>query len=744
MKFGDLASVCRQWRSVIIEEGYLWSTLRVGTWTERDQVTIWSRRARPKKVVIDTQQDDRGSSTTPSFAALQDALATTSQWHELTVSSFPSKNMAGHLSLQGAMPMDVLRSLHVEAGCMRSPSLTHLLDLIPTDGPLSELGLHSSFSTTYFLQPPWFPALQNLTVLIVNGRDIHEPFDLLPAFTRLHTFEANRLPLPWYELDTNLPILCTLHKLQLRASSVQWMAGRQFSCLEECAILLPCRWEAVRQQEVQLPSCRKFTYHGYPMTTAQYFYVPQMRAMELVSHDCNKQRVYQQLRILCAVDGRISRLSALHLTLQCSEQVLVEVLRYLGPLQELVLSISHPSYSWKNFLESLAAKPSTDDWRDWSRSHESGRDDWWSRSRDLEWEEWCSSQTWHANILPHPKYLGIRCLKRSSHSEYLDECLLYRLLVWTRAQLTPPLEHLEVWRGRGTTNGINVNYIFNSYLGTNPGDISTDTMIIRGMITRRMFIARRAVNPITILEFQLTGLFRQLQDLNVKLDEGAEITFLPSLEQIKRLRIDGGIHTGSASNTELPLVHTLQWLRLESSTFSWMLGMTFKTLKELSLQYGMSTPAKVARDEGLQMDLPACTLLKLGGSSTHHLHFLSSPNVESLQLFPSPRSSVLDQRNFLCNIPRLRRLEMRIEWRLEIDPLVQFLFRGAREEGVWRDIRSVEVDFRFTDSSRIEASSFFDQIVGQQQHYERWWKEFKVTNDTNGLGHFIVLVRASM
>ena len=381
--------------------------MRVGTWTERDQVTIWSRRAHPKKVVIDTQQDEQGSSITPSFAALQDALATTGQWHELTVCSFPSENMASHLSFQLAMPMDVLRSLYVEAGCVLSPSFTHLLGLIPTDGPLTELGLHSSFATTYFLQPSWFPALQNLTVLIVNGRDIHEPFDLLPAFTQLRTFEAYRLPLPLFELDTDLPLLHTLQKLQLRASSVQWMAGRQFSCLEECAIFLPCHWEAVWQQEVQLPSCRKFAYHGYPMTTAQYFHAPQMRAMELRAHDCKRKRVYQQLRNLCTMDGRISRLSALHLTLQCSEQVLVEVLRYLGPLQELVLSISHPSYSWKSFLESLAAKPSRNDYHDWSQSHD--------------WEEWCSSQTWHANILPHLKYLGIRCLKRSSHSEYLDD-----------------------------------------------------------------------------------------------------------------------------------------------------------------------------------------------------------------------------------------------------------------------------------------------------------------------------------
>jgi hypothetical protein len=60
----------------------------------------------------------------------------------------------------------------------------------------------------------------------------------------------------------------------------------------------------------------------------------------------------------------VSKLTTLHLTFQCSEQVFIKVLKYLILLQELVLSIAYPSPSWQNFLESLAAKPSTNDWPD--------------------------------------------------------------------------------------------------------------------------------------------------------------------------------------------------------------------------------------------------------------------------------------------------------------------------------------------------------------------------------------------
>ena len=67
VKSGQLASVCRYWRSVIVTISHLWSTLRVGMWTEASQVTTWLQRAYPKKVIIDTQGDGQPSSSTPAI-----------------------------------------------------------------------------------------------------------------------------------------------------------------------------------------------------------------------------------------------------------------------------------------------------------------------------------------------------------------------------------------------------------------------------------------------------------------------------------------------------------------------------------------------------------------------------------------------------------------------------------------------------------------------------------------------------
>ena len=626
MKSGQLASICRYWRSVIISIASLWSTLRVGTWTEREQVTIWLRRAYPRKVVIDTQRDGHTLGDTLQFSALQDALANTGQWHELTISSFPPENLASQLGFRVANPMNMLKALHVTAGCVYSPSFAHLLERIPTEAPLSELRLYPLFASTYFLQPHWFPVLQQLTVLIVNGKDIDEPLSLLPAFTQLQVFEADHLPLPLYEPDTNLPLVLTLQKLQLKATSVQWMAGRVFPCLEECVVLLPHHWEALQQYEVQLPSCRKLAYHGYPMTTIQYFRVPHVKAMELRSHDCDQRRVYQQLQHLCTVDGKISKLTTLHLRLQCSEKVFIKVLKYFGPLQELVLSITHPSPSWQTFLESLAAKPSTKDWPEWDKQR--GYQD------EQQWEDWYSSQTWYANVLPHLKYLGIKCPKGFSQLECLENSPLFRLIAWTRAQLSSPLEHLNVWEGRGTTENI-VDYISSGYLKKH-ADLGTpnekyDSMIVRGMVSQRLVIDYS--DPPLFHQLHVTALFRQLQALTIygKFISRFEILILPDLEQIKRLTIQHGTIPAYGLSTRLPLVHTLQWLFLGYSSFCWMIGRRFRALEECTLYRPKGSPDDICGSEGLQVGLPACKILKWKGNYETPNTVFSCPNVQSLQ-----------------------------------------------------------------------------------------------------------------
>jgi len=714
IKSSHLASVCRYWRLVITTLPSLWSTLRVGTWTETEQVATWLQRAYPKKVIIDTQRDIQSPSETPMFAAFQNALSSTNQWNELSISSYPPEEVASQLGVQVASPMKVLKVLHVAAGCVHTPSFAHLLSLVPTEAPLREMRLHSPFVITHFLQPHCFPVLQNLTALIVSGRDGDGPFELLPTFTQLQIFEADRLRLPFYEPNTNLPLLCTLRKLQLRACSVQWMAGRQFPCLEECAILLPRHWEVLRQHKVQLPSCKKLTFHGHPMTTSQYFHVPEMRVMELKSLDCNEQRVHQHLRDLCRADERISKLTALHLTVQCNEQVLIKVLKYLVPLQELVFSLADLSPSWQSFLESLAAKPSTNEWPAW--------DPW-------QWKQWCSSQTWNVNILPHLKYLGIHCPKGYSQSERLDDLPFFRVVGWTRAYMTPPLEHLNVWEGRGSMDDIAVDYTSTRYQDKHlvvSNKEGFDITIVRAIVTRRLLI----VFPDTLLLPLHSVLFRHLRHLEIICKSNHEIIIFPYLEQIERLQISRGSIPEYSLNLDLPLTHTLRWLELRFSTPLWMIGRTFKALREFRVTRPPDEPENHSRHEGLQVGLPACTKLGLWDCSIEYLRFLSCPNVQilcwyqcSFQTFGLAAFNSLH--DFLFTLSCLQNIDVFVLQGLGIDSLIEFVFRGASEHGVWRDIGSGEVEIWFDSSS--EASEFINQTVGHRSRYEKWWKSFTVT-----------------
>ena len=725
MKSGQLASVCRYWRSVITSIAGLWSTLRVGTWTETEQVATWLQRAYPKKVIIDPQRDSQSPSEAPMFAGLRNSLTSTGQWNELIISSFPPEDLAIQLGVQVANPMKVLKVLHVAAGCVHSPSFARLLDLVPTEAPLSELRLHALFAITHFLQPHWLPVLSNLTVLMVNGRDMDGPFELLPTFTQLQILEADRLRFPFYEPNANLPLLCTLQRLHLRACSIQWMAGRQFPCIEECAILFPRHWEVIQQHEAQLPSCRKFTYHGHPIITARYFHVPEMRAMELKSHDCDEQRVYRQRRHLCRVDGRMSKLTALHLTFQCSEQVLIKVLKYLVPLEELVLSIAYPSPSWQHFLESLAANPSTNEWPVW---------DQWAADYEshLQWQEWCSSQTWHANVLPHLKYLGIQCPKGFSQSECIEHSPLFRLVGWTRLHLTPPLEHLKVWEGRGCMDDIVVDYISTGYLDKHPGISreSDDLRIVRGMVTQHLIMY---LSSTPFLQLHSTLLFRWLQHLVLLCGHNHEIPILPYLEQIKRLEIYSGMIPVYSLNLDLPLTRTLQWLELWHTTFPWMLGRTFKALRDVKM-YGVEFPPEnLTGYEGLLVDMPACTTFTLTTCSSDILRLLSCSNIQILHWYQatvwttSNLEALKSSHDSLFHFSSLQILDINIPHYLGVESMIHFVCCGAWEQGVWRDIRSVEFRVRFHVTS--ELFPFFDKIVGHQQLYEKWWKEFTVTKD---------------
>jgi hypothetical protein len=730
----QLVSVCRRWRNVINSMANLWSTLRLGTWTEIENVHIWLERSKegPLVVSIDPQRDAKRPISSLPYAGLQYAFKSVDRWQDLVITSFTTAAVFdGAVDFQTAKPMGHLKSLEVGYRCQDSATLTLLLDHISkTAVLLSHMSLLGATAVFSFLQPQRHRVLNLVTTLIVDGKDISRPVPILHLLVRLQTLEASHLPLPNYDVRTILPFLSTLRTLKLRAVPIQWMEGRTFKRLEDCTIVHAIGQGGI-QQRINLPCCRALIYQGHPMITLQHFNAPQVKEMVLNSHDTRRERVQQHLEHLCMVDGKISQLHTLHLTIQCSEKALVTVMKYMWSLQKLILIIAHSSPSWQEFLESLATKPFTSDWPQWNIFNDS----------HPEWNQWCSSRYQCANILPSLKYLGIQSPKGFSSSQCLENLPLLRFVAWTRAQSYRPLEELKVWEDREITDDIVVDYTSTGYLDKHIGTSREeyDWRVVRGMATKHLVIHYNDA-PL-FKKLHSTILFRQLQALVLR-DLPDETHVLPFLQQIKTLEIWNSTIPAYSSDIDLPLIHTLQHLELTQSTFSWMLGRSFTALKECFLSYPEGKCEDLSGCKGLQVDMPACTTMKWWGSlATSFLFFC--PNVQVLGVCPEgdPEGhgvtieeavfKPLD--NFISSCSCLQHLEITLNHCLQLDSLILLVFRGAWEQGIWHDIKSVEVNVLFDEvlgGSDNERDHFFSQTVGHRQHYKEHWAEFTVTKRT--------------
>ena len=173
-----------------------------------------------------------------------------------------------------------------------------------------------------------------------------------------------------------------------------------------------------------------------------------------------------------------------------------------------------------------------------------------------------------------------------------------------------------------------------------------------------------------------------------------------------------------------------------------MLGRTFKVLKEFRIDF---SPIPPENQLGLVVDLPACTILVLRDCHTEYLCFLSCANVRILRWSqssartPFALATLKSLHVFTFNLPCLQELYISIAPYSGRDSLIQLVFRDAREQGVWQDIKSVKVEVEFTFMTK--ASHFFDQTIADQQHYQKWWETFTVTMKNSKP---MVIVRESM
>ena len=264
-------------------------------------------------------------------------------------------------------------------------------------------------------------------------------------------------------------------------------------------------------------------------------------------------------------------------------------------------------------------------------------------------------------------------------------------------------------------------------------------------ITRCLIIHQDAV---PLFQLHSTVFFRWLQHLELISVSNHEIPFLPWLEQIKTLEITFGKIPKYSLHLDLPLTQTLQCLKLDDSTSSWVFGRSFEALREFQIKWQSCVPEDMSGHEGVRIGLPACKELQLEDCPFNDLRFLSCSNVQSfrwsyfLVRITFDLTALNTLRDFLFNLSSLQNLYIAISPVSApvsgVDSLIQAVFYDVREQCVWQDIRSVEM--KVWHDGYSEGSHLFDRTVGHQRLYGKWWKEFTVTKNDWGM----VIVRASV
>jgi hypothetical protein len=148
----------------------------------------------------------------------------------------------------------------------------------------------------------------------------------------------------------------------------------------------------------------------------------------------------------------------------------------------------------------------------------------------------------------------------------------------------------------------------------------------------------------------------------------------------------------------------------------------------------------------VQVHMPTCTKLYWSGSVVAYPLFFH-PNVQIVDLLHlDPPDEVLlkSLHNYLSNCPCLQQLRIKIDECPGLDSLIQFVFCDAQEQGVWHEIRSVELnELFFFDSDARDQDQNLKKIAGQTQPYQKWWKELALSRETD-LEIEQVIIKATM
>jgi len=294
-------------------------------------------------VTVDTQHlDPYGESYVDPVefhACFIAAAGAASRWRSLALLSLPPPGR--YKDLQIMHPLQHLESFKLAASCELGNFLEPLVTAITTTitQRFTVMEVLNPDAALHIVQPAHFRAFSSLTTLRLTCRRMHNPVDILPSLHKLEILDAHHLSLPIHPPAVDLPLTQTLRNLRLKCVSIQWMAGRIFSALEECPIIFP--QDADIFQSVYMPSCSILKYDSNNLRTLENFHHPPLAGLEVKCGQWRTSRGNLQLATLHPIFAAQS-LICLHLEIKCSERLLAYILGLAPSLKDLWMGLSSP------------------------------------------------------------------------------------------------------------------------------------------------------------------------------------------------------------------------------------------------------------------------------------------------------------------------------------------------------------------------------------------------------------------
>ena len=429
--------MCWTWRAVILAIPNIWTNVRLSAWTEPAKVRFLLKRTRESllNVEIDTTADDyEVASGTRKFSGLAVAAEEAKRWRNLTITGFPPKvDVDAYLASETppftlVEPMNALESFRVTRPCESSVIFDKLLDVVGSSShsKLIEVELMSPNALHHFSQPQYSSVFQYLVIFKVDVRNMRFEANILPYFERLEVFEASGLRLPSYPPDRDLPVVHTLKHIKLKATSVEWMMGREFPMVVECAITWPQQIDAFHHG-ISLPACTSFTYKGRKPYLLSYAKLPQLASLVVGNSVWNPRRGSEELVAppIRSFAGQWIGLKTLHLDSLFRTETIIITLSSLLALEELMLGIPRPNTLGRKFFKALMASKS----------------------------ESSDGTSWSVSLCPNLRTLGLRYRRWIRESETDDITRILPRVVDSRNRASRPLRSLRIWTSMSDVEG---------------------------------------------------------------------------------------------------------------------------------------------------------------------------------------------------------------------------------------------------------------------------------------------------